>query len=195
MSHRSPQLKFKDKRLSNQLSFGGSLMTKAKNRHARPVSSKDPMHLVLRSTKAKGAHSFGNRNAGKVRTIVNAHCKRYGVKLIEYSNNFNHLHMLVKFSSRAAYLRFIRSITGHLALAVSGANKKKSLQTIFGAKGFWDFRPFTRVIRSWRGYRIALDYLTLNQLEAEGILPKRSGRLREVEPGEDHYFHRAKPRS
>ncbi len=163
-------------------------MTKAKNRHARPISSKDPMHLVLRSTKAKGAHSFGNKNAARVRGVVDRNCKRYGVKLIQYSNNFNHLHLLVKFPSRAIYLRFIRSLTGHLVLTVTKANKFAGLKKIFGENGFWDFRPFTRVVRSWRGYVVAKDYVTLNELEALAILPKRGGRLRAVEPGERHYF-------
>jgi REP element-mobilizing transposase RayT len=146
------------------------------------------MHLVLRSTKAKGAHSFGNKNAARVRSIIDNHCGRYGVKLVQYSNNFNHLHLLLKFPSRAVYLRFIRSITGSLALAVTKASKRNSLKSIFGEDGFWDFRPFTRVVRSLRGYFIARDYVTLNELEAEGILPKRSGRLRVVGRGERHLF-------
>ena len=189
---RAPQLRFDDPLVKSELRFGGSLMKKAKFRRARPISSKDPMHLVLRSSKAKGSHSFGHKNAGKVHKIITTHCKRYGVKLIEYSNNFNHLHLLVKFPSRALYLRFIRSLTGHLALAVSGASKLKSLKDIFGKKGFWDFRPFTRVVRSWRGYRIARDYVLLNQLESQDVLPERKGRLREVLPTEQYWFRTAR---
>lgn len=143
--------------------------------------------------KAKGAFSFGHHsNMKRVNAIVKNQCTKYGVKLIEYSNNFNHLHLLVKFPSRAVYLRFIRSVTGFLALAVSGANRTRSLKDIFGTSGFWDFRPFTRVVRSFRGYRIARDYVVLNQLEAMEILPKREGRLKEVNPGERHHFRRRK---
>ena len=181
---RTPQLKFKTPSFKNELAFGGTLLRKRKNRKQRPVSSKDPMHLVLRSSMAKGVMGFGpSKNVVRVREIVDQHCSRYGVKLIQFSNNFNHLHLMVKFPSRAVYLRFIRSITGALALAVTGASKLKAL----GAK-FWDFRPFTRVIRSLRGYQVARDYVTLNQLEALEILPKRSGRLREVGAGERHHF-------
>jgi putative transposase len=185
---RSAQLKFEDPKIKNELRFGGSLLKKAKNRHARPISSKDPMHLVLKSSKAKGRFSFGHKNAARVKKIITSHCNRYGVKMIEYSNNFNHLHLMLKFPSRAIYLRFIRSITGHLALAVSGATKLKGLKEIFGKKGFWDARPFTRVIRSFRGYRVARDYVTLNQLEALDIIPKRAGRLKDLRPGEESYF-------
>ena len=183
------QLKFDSKELRSELRFGGSLLKKAKSRTARPVSSKDPMHLVLRSTKAKGVYSFGYKtNVSKVKKIVDRHCAKYGVKLIEYSNNFNHLHLLLKFPSRAIYLRFIRSLTGSLAIAVSGANKLKCLKEIFGKQGFWDFRPFTRVVRSLRGYKVARDYVVLNQLEAADVLPKRKGRLKDVEAGERHHF-------
>lgn len=215
---RSKQIPFDKKAFRNELRFGGALMKKTKGRLGhRPVSTRAPMHLVLRSSKAKGRFGFGYQsNLKKVNEIVRKTCAKYGVKLIEYSNNYNHLHLLVKFPSRAVYLRFIRSLTGHLALAVTGANRTRALRDIFAVpassketknprskkqtdqidnpgstKGFWDYRPFTRVVRSWRGYRIVRDYVILNQLEAFEIIPKRSGRLRDVEPGEHHYFRRS----
>ncbi|RYZ72303.1 MAG: hypothetical protein EOP05_11155 [Proteobacteria bacterium] len=193
MSRRSSQMKFNCSqrldRFRNELRFGGSLTRKLIGRTARPISSKEPMHLVLKSTKATGRFSFGHKsNVRKVNDLVRYQCKKYGVKLIEYSNNFNHLHLLLKFPSRAIYLRFIRSLTGALALLVSGASKLKSLKSIFGGKGFWDFRPFTRVVKSFKGYRVARDYVVLNQLEAMDILPKRKGRLRDVTDSERHHF-------
>lgn len=123
ISKRSPQMKLESSFIRSELRFGGTLTKKLKGRGARPVSSKDPMHLVLKSSKAIGRFGFGYKsNVRKVNEIVFKHCSKYGVKLIEYSNNFNHLHLLAKFPSRAVYLRFIRSLTGSLALAVSGAS-------------------------------------------------------------------------
>ena len=181
---RAAQLKFSDPRLKKELSFGGTLMKKAKNRHARPVSSKDPMHLVLRSTQAKGTQSFRHPAKVKpVRMLVDRHCRKYGVKMIEFSNNGNHLHLMVKFPSRAVYLRFIRSLTGAIALLVTGANKFKGLK-----KKFWDFRPFTRVVVGQRGYRIARDYVVLNQLEELGMIPHRENRLKGLSPPEAMFF-------
>lgn len=109
------------------------------------------------------------------------------MKLIEYSNNFNHLHLLVKFPSRAIYLRFIRSLTGSIAMAATGAKKLKALALLVGKKGSWDYRPFSRVVKSYRGYKIAKDYVVLNQLEAAGVLPKREGRLKDVDESERHH--------
>jgi hypothetical protein len=73
-------------------------------------------------------------------------------------------------------------------LAVARVSKLKALKEIFGKKGFWDFRPFTRVVKDWRGFKIASDYVVLNKLEAVGIVPKRDGRLKDVLPGEFGYF-------
>jgi len=163
-------------------------MKKAKNRHDRPVTSKYPMHLVLKSSKAKGEFSFRSaKNLKRVRHIVDQHCRRYGVKLHEFSNNFNHLHILAKFPSRPIYVRFIRSLSGALALAVTGASKSKNLKQILGGK-FWDFRPFTRIVIGNRAYRIARDYVILNQLEQLGMIPHRTSRLKGVQPREAVFF-------
>ncbi|MBK7890323.1 MAG: hypothetical protein IPJ84_05575 [Bdellovibrionales bacterium] len=45
-------------------------------------------------------------------------------------------------------------------------------------QGFWNSRPFTRVIAWGRDYNIVKDYHTLNQLEADGVVPPRSQMLK-----------------
>jgi hypothetical protein len=34
---------------------------------------------------------------------------------------------------------------------------------------FWDLRPFTRVLTSWREFQLLRDYIKMNYLEARGI--------------------------
>ena len=182
------QLQFDKKLFRNRLEFGGALLTKAKNRTARPISSRDTMHVVLKSTRAVGRFSFGYRNHPMlIQAILRKQGSKFGVKLVSSSNNFNHLHLHLKFLSRAIYVRFIRSITASIAVAVTGASKLRKLNTILGAR-FWDRRPFTRVIQGLRNFKRLEDYVRLNQLEAAGILPKRDGRLRAVEEHERRYF-------
>jgi putative transposase len=194
MKQRSPQTKFSNPEFRSKLSFGGSLLTKSKNRHARPVSTKESMHLVLKSSKAKGRYSLRHSaNSIKVRAIVENNCAKYGVQLIKFSNNFNHLHLLLKFPSRPLYLKFIRSITAQIAMAVTSSNKAKSLKSIFGESGFWDFRPFSRIVKGFRGFKVTNNYVRLNQLEAEGIIPKRSGRFRCLKDAEFHLFKTSSP--
>jgi putative transposase len=196
MKRQSSQTKFSNPEFRTSSSFGGSLLTKSRNRHARPVSSKQSMHLVLKSSKAKGHYSFRHgTNTSKVKAIIENQSAKYGVKLINFSNNFNHLHLHLKFPSRALYLRFIRSVTGQLAMAVTGANKTRPLKSLFGKAGFWDHRPFTRIIKGFRGFKTANDYVRLNQLEAAGLIPRRARRLKDVNCSERSLFHNPKIRT
>ena len=156
-----------EKRLS--ASFGGTLLKRAKGRTARPISTRDPMHLVMRSTQARGAWNFrrlGNQTL--VDQIVRKTASRYGVRIHEFANAGNHLHLLIRVKNRRVFQTFLRSVTGQIALKISGSSKLKSLK-----KKFWDYRPFSRIVRGWRGYRVARDYVVLNELETLGIVPGR----------------------
>src|ERR1039458_2032083 len=142
--------------------FGGTLMKKAKYRTFRPLESKRPIHLVMRSSIARGDWSMRYfRNKTVVDNLVKVISRRYAVRILEYSNNGNHLHLLIRVSNRRAYQAFIRVLTAAIALKVTGANKLKKLK-----RRFWDFRPFTRIVRGYRAYKIARDYVILNALEA-----------------------------
>ena len=176
------QIKFDS--LQQNYAFGGSLLKKAKNRHARPVATKEPMHFILKSSKAIGRNSFGHsRNLRQVNSLVENRCKKYGVKLISYSNSFNHLHMLLKFPSRAIYLKFVRSITAAIAILITGAKKNAR-----ASEKFFDYRPFTRIVRGMKAFRTAYDYIRLNQLEAAGTIPYQKARLRDLSELEKAFF-------
>ena len=170
--------------LKQKYAFGGSLLKKARNRHARPIATREPMHFILKSSKAVGRNSFGHsRNLRAVNTLVGNRCAKYGVKLISYSNNFNHLHMLLRFPSRAIYLRFVKSITAALSMLITGAKKNAR-----GAQKFFDERPFTRIVRGFKAYKIVWDYIRLNQLEAAGVIPYQRARLKNLSELERAFF-------
>lgn len=44
--------------------------------------------------------------------------------------------------------------------------------------GLWKHRPFTRVVKGWKAYRIVRNYIQLNEKEALGVIPYRKTRLR-----------------
>ena len=147
------------------------------------------MHLVLKSSLAKGRLSLrAGDNKAKIESVIRRACAKHGVQLIRYSNNFNHLHLHLKLSSRELYKRFVRSISGQIAMLVTRARKTLSLTKLIGRRRFWDARPFSRIIHGRRGFKIANDYVRLNQLEAEGVIPKRSDRLRGLDPHEKRHF-------
>jgi hypothetical protein len=52
------------------------------------------------------------------------------------------------------------------------------------ATKLWKYRPFTRVVRGWKAYRIVRDYITLNEKEASGEIRYSKARLRGLSDGE-----------
>lgn len=106
------------------LSFGGSLLNGNNPKTSRPLDSKLPVHLVLRSQRARGTWSLRRGLRQKqVREIVYRTAKKYGVKIHEYANAGNHLHILLKLHKRFLWKSFICELTGRLAMCVRVAAK------------------------------------------------------------------------
>jgi REP element-mobilizing transposase RayT len=183
---RSPQRAM----LANERSsYGGILLkTRAGRRRGRPLSTKETMHLVLRSSKAKGDWSFRrSRNAAQINRIIDKFSFRYGVRVISMANVGNHLHLQIKLSNRFSYRPFIRAVTGAIAMAITGRNRwslegnsrqprastlgrslapsRTAAQQLIGQERFWDYRPFTRLVESFKALLNLRDYMRINQLE------------------------------
>ena len=153
---------FKEK-FQNQ--YGGELRKKAKNRGYRPLSSKDSIHVVLRSSQAKGEWSFRHKNNfNRVGEFLTKISNKYGIKLISVANVGNHLHLHVRIPNRTLYKSWIRGLTAGIAIIVTRMNKFKKLE-----KRFWDYRPFTRVVQSFKAMLNLKDYIEINKLEGGGI--------------------------
>lgn len=122
------------------------------------------MHLILRSTKAKGEWSFRRtQNEKKIREIVKKFAQKYGVKIHSLANVGNHLHFEIQLSNRQLYKPFIRAITASIAMAVTGASRWKP-----GQGKFWDYRPFTRIVIGFKALLKLRDYIAINRLEGFG---------------------------
>ena len=156
--------------LKNQKSsYGGELLKTRKGRaHSRPLAVRSTMHLVLRSTKAKGEWSFRRgKNPNHVKRIVKKFADKYGVQIYALANVGNHIHFHIKLSNRHTYAPFIRAVTAAISIAVTGASRIRPLKK--SAKDrFWDCRPFSRIVESFKGFLKMRDYVRINQLEGDG---------------------------
>lgn len=150
------------------------------------------MHLVLRSTQATGDWSFRHpRHRNRVAAIIKRFAVKNGVRVLSLANVGNHLHLHIKLGNRYSYAEFIRSVTGAIAQAITGRTRwqnglARSANTIGAPRAagsekkrskknekstalrFWDYRPFTRVVESWRALLNLRDYIRINQLEGDG---------------------------
>lgn len=147
--------------------YGGELLKTRKGRsRPRPLDTRHTMHLVLRSTKARGEWSFKRpRNEVKIREIVGKFAARYGVHVLSLANVGNHLHFQVRLTNRQLYRPFIRAVTAAIAMFVTGASRWKPMKK---GERFWDYRPFTRIVTSFRGFLRLRDYIEINRLEGFG---------------------------
>jgi putative transposase len=177
----------------NEKAFGGTLMTTVTGRiGCRPLHTRRTMHLVLRSTKAVGDWSFKKpKNEQRIKIIIEKFSKKYGIKILSLANVGNHLHFQIKLSNRFTYASFIRAVTGSIAMAVTNSSRwnplksrptkikgtKKSPHKIAQVKDrFWDYRPFTRIVKGFTAFLRLKDYIELNRLEGFGVR-KEQGRF------------------
>ena len=159
--------------------YGGGPRTTRKSREGRrPLAVKKTMHVVMRSSRATGSRSFRAReNRFKIDEILRTHAARNGVRLISYANVGNHLHLHVKLGDRDGYPRFIRAVTSAIAMHVMRWSRWTAGERRLDKGRFWDYRPYTNVVTSWRGFLKLKDYIRINQYEGMGIPRKTSEAL------------------
>ena len=132
--------------------FGGSLR-KSNPKTKRPNSTRQAIHLVLKSQYAVGKHSMlHSYNTKKIESVILSQAKFWGVKIYHYVNVGNHLHLVIKLNKRRSFSPFIRTITGLIARHVLNAERGSAKKV-----QFWVARPFTRIISSGK------DYLNINK--------------------------------
>jgi REP element-mobilizing transposase RayT len=134
----------------------------------RPFDARRPLHVVLRSSRARGAWSLrGRPNERIVRTTMRRYPARYGVKVYEAATARNHIHMLLRSKCRLALQNFLRTFAGVTARLITGARKGRSVGT------FWDYLAYSRIVQWGRDFAGVRAYVIQNELETLGGVPHR----------------------
>lgn len=177
MSKKRSQQQFLNEQFKVKKEFGGSLLKKSHAKTSRPISTKQAMHLTLRSTKAKGERSFlATRTRSKlIEEKIRINAKKFGVQIYRYANVGNHLHLLVRPTYRRGFISFLRAISGVIARIALGVERgqAKSPEASSEAKQniqFWDQRPWTRVLMWMADYINVKKYVNQNFHEAMGFI-------------------------
>lgn len=131
---------------------------------ARPIATKRPMHLVLRSSRARGDWSMMRyEHQCAIVNILQRVAKRHRVRVHRFANVGNHLHVLVQAGRRQDLQNFLRVFSGTVALAITKAKKR-------AAQGkFWDHLVFTRIVEWGKDWKNMLVYLDKNLWEGLGV--------------------------
>lgn len=147
----------------NRREHGGTI-GQGRRKRERPLDARRPLHFVLRSEQAKGPWSLlHSKNERRVKHLVYHHARKQGLRVFRYANAGNHLHIIIQGPNRVAYQNFLRTVTGLIARAITGAQKgiKKGK--------FWHSLAYSRVVSWGRELRNVQFYLIMNELEGLGI--------------------------
>ena len=148
-------------------SLHGGEYTPGKRKKARPISTKRPIHLTLRSSHAVGCYSFRTkRNREFISALIKFLSRKWGVRIYEFSINSNHLHFALRALTRKGFQNFLRTLASQIAAFVTGAKKGRP----FG-KCFFDLPAFTRIAQWGKDFKRLKAYVIQNVLEASGVIP------------------------
>ena len=165
------QLAFFQKR---QRFFGGNLL-RSHPKEARPLSTKEAVHIVLKSEWAIGPASL-LRHADFVDQTIRYWAKKCGVEVYQLVNVGNHLHLVVRLTKLSLYKKFIRTITALIARHVGQRRRGPARSSITDEANqpeshfqFWLARPYTRIIAWGKDWENILKYMRKNRLDAQRL--------------------------
>jgi REP element-mobilizing transposase RayT len=119
---------------------GGQTKT-GQRKTSRPLEPSLPLYLVLRSSRARGSWSLKRpATEARVKGTLQTLAQRHKIKIFEFVNGGDQLHLLLRAKSRPGFQAFLRAFAGLTARAVTGAKKGKP------AGKFWDGLTFSRVV-------------------------------------------------
>lgn len=142
-------------RQKSDIEFGGDL-SKGKRKSKRPLSTKLPMHLILKSSYAKSKYAFSPSDY-RLQNLIYRMGARFNVKIYSVASNWNHIHIILRLKDRKNYNRFIRALSGAMVLMLKAP------------KGFFDQRPYTKIGTWGRQLKNWMNYSVKNQMQARGF--------------------------
>jgi len=131
--------------------FGGTL-NKGRRKTARPLDTRRPLHLVLKST----SPFLLLRRCEEIEKEIRRMSHRFGVKIYRIAIHADHIHLCAQIPSRILYCRWIRGLTSNLARRVAGLK--------------FALRPYSRIVTWGREFQIICSYIFANFREGDFIL-------------------------
>lgn len=162
---RAKQLDFfeKNREIGPRRLVHGGLTSAGKRKVARPLDAKKSVHLVLKSSHAKGCMSFlAYRNRLVIEQMIRERAAQFCVVIQGFENMGNHCHLVVRFKTRALFQKFLKTVTGLIARHVTRARRGRP----FGQR-FFDQLAFTRIVQGIRDFRGLIGYFFKNEVERE----------------------------
>jgi|SRR5579859_3643403 len=152
----------------NETSFGpdveaqhGGVSRTGQRKTSRPIEPSLPLYIALRSSRARGKWSLQKATTeSKVQEIMRELAQRHGIKVLEYANGGDQIHLLLRARSRQGFQAFLRAFAGLTARLVTGAKKGKP------SGKFWDALTFSRVLSWGKEFDAVRDLVSKGDLDS-----------------------------
>jgi putative transposase len=164
-------------------SSGGSLRNSRAGRKARVLSSKDPLHLVFKANKdcvKSGLRSY--KRYFLILKLLQKYALKFGVKIEQTSIQYDHIHILLRAPRRSNYFSFFRVLAGQIAQEFMKQGLNQSVTDT--PKKLWKQRPFSRVVKGYKAYKVVRNYIQLNEAEGMKIISYSKTRLKGLSSSE-----------
>jgi REP element-mobilizing transposase RayT len=114
---RQQNFAFAQSKSEHRFSHGGVLFQKRSGRKERPLSSREPLHLVFKARKQrlKSGSLRSSQNFRLIHEILRKYAKKFFVKVEQVSIQGDHLHLLIRTSRRSYFHFFFRVVAGQIA--------------------------------------------------------------------------------
>ncbi len=120
-----------------ELKFFGGRFLHEKRRGRRPLSTREPIHLIMRSSWAKGAHSFTRpQNKMFIESLTHTLAQKYGVRIYRKAIVGNHLHFILRIHNRETYKSFVRVLSGKIASHIMNGESFATFIGKIGGEGY-----------------------------------------------------------
>ena len=147
--------------------------TTVASRQRRPVVMNQSMHITLRSDIAHGRLNL-SKHWRKIDLITKSLAKSHGIHIFKMANAGNHLHIHLRVTRRLVWKGFISGLAGGIARAVGYRRRiEQANGNMTVGRPFWNARPHSRIVWTGIDFSQINDYVTLNQMEAAGVVPPR----------------------
>jgi REP element-mobilizing transposase RayT len=174
----------------------GGMHSFGRRRSRRPLTTKEPLHVTLRSDFARGSRSL-LRHRPLIYYVIKKASKRFDIRVYQKAICGNHIHLLIRGRSRTDIQNFFRVVAGHIAQGILRefpllrAEQECGLRGGGGAqcalknepeksekhKGcaknqrkFWALLIYSRVVTWGREYKAVTNYIQKNILEALNLI-------------------------
>jgi REP element-mobilizing transposase RayT len=97
-------------------SHGGSLRNHRLGRGARPLSTKEPLHLVFKGNRSLMRRGYRSPLGFQIcNAVIKKYAKKFFVQIEQQAICGDHIHLLVRFSKRSQGQHFLRVVAGQIA--------------------------------------------------------------------------------